>query len=208
MNRIKLVIATIGGLALLAAHSMSVGAAPKPFLSLEDPQGDANFLNDQGTGDGSFGDFEDAGTDASDFADIVSVSFSNDKKNLYVHMETESTGSPSASEGFRVRTNPTGPVYCLNFEIFFPGAQSTVTAATAQLRDACTATTVEAAVAIDIYGGYTITIPRSAHEAFAKGGTLTAPQMQTFLYSGPHPAGVAGPYLDTTLAGKDYKLKK
>lgn len=208
MNRIKFLVASAGALALFAATSMSAGAAPKPVLSLEDPAGDANFLNDQGTGDGSFGDFEDAGADASEFADILSVSFSNDKKNLYVYLKTESTGSPAAGEGFRVRTNPTGPVYCLNFEIFFPGAQNTVTAATAQLRDACSVATIEAQVELNVFGGFTITVPRDAHEAFAKGGTLTAPQAQTFLYSGPHPAGVVGPYLDTTLAGKDYKLKK
>ncbi len=209
MNPIRTLAAATALSALAAAFTPTVSAAPKPVLSLEDPLNDANFVNDQGTSDGTFGDFNQAGADASAFADIVSVSFSNDKKNLYVHIETESTAQPTAGEGFRVRTNPVaGGVYCLNFEIFFNGAQNTVPAATAHLRDACSVATAEATVALDIYGGYTITVPRSAHEAFAKGGSLTAPQAQTFLYSGPHPPGVVGPYFDTTKVGTDYKLKK
>lgn len=36
---------------------------------------------------------------------------------------------------------------------------------------------------------------------------MGAPQAQTFLWSGSYPAGVAGPYLDTTKIGTDYKLK-
>lgn len=208
MKAIRTLTAVIALGALVATMAPGVKAAPKPVLSIEDPAGDANGLNDQGTGDGSVGDV--AGPeDASSFADLLSVSFSNDKKNLYVHIETESTSQPQAGEGFRVRTNPeAGALYCLNFEIFFNGAQNTLMAPTAQLRDACAAATTEAEVALDLYGGYTITVPREAHEAFAKGGTLTAPQAQTFLYSGPHPAGVVGPYFDTTAVGKDYKLKK
>jgi hypothetical protein len=194
---------------LVAGQAMaSAAAAPKPKLVLEDPIEDANFLNDQGTGDGSFGDFNQA-ADASSFADIVSVSFANDKKNLYVFIETQSNAAPAAGEGFRVRANPAaGGVYCLNFEIYFPGAQNTVTAAEGIFRDACGAgEAVSVKTEVSIHGGFMITVPRAGIDTLGKGKVLAAPQAQTFLYSGSsYPAGVSGPVFDTTKAGKDYKL--
>ncbi len=202
-------ISILAALGLTVAVAIApAGAAPKP--SVEDPANDANFINDQGTGDGSFGDHETA-SDASSFADLLAITFTNDKKNLVVHVGTESNAPPAAGEGFRVRTNPDGPggVYCLNFEIFFPGAQNSMTAATAHLRDACDANTlIEAEAGISPLGALSITIPRKAHEALGKGKTLTAPQAHSFLWSGTYPNGVAGPYLDTTKVGSDYKLKK
>lgn len=198
------------GLGLVALAATPLRAAPEPKPVVEDPAGDANFINDQGTGDGTFGDVDDAGADASEFADLLAVMFTTDKKNLYVHIETESTGVPAAGEGMRVRVNPDGPggVYCLNFEVFFPGAQNDLTEWKGHLRDACAANElVEGTAAVGPFGGITITIPRKGHDALAKGKTLAAAQAQTFLWSGSYPTGVAGPYLDTTKPGTDYKLK-
>ena len=203
---ISILMAVVVGLAFGA----SAGAAPAPKPSIEDPLGDANFVNDQGTGDGSVGD-QVLPAGASSFADLRAVTFTNDKNNIYVHIKTESTAAPTAGEGFRVRTNPDGPggVYCLNFEIFFPGQQNTLTTMTAHLLDACAGgATVEAEAAFSLLGGFMIVVPRSAHEGLGKGAKLTAPQAATFLYSGQYPAGVAGPYLDTTKPGTDYALKK
>jgi hypothetical protein len=188
---------------------VSAGAVPKPKVVLEDPEEDANLVNDQGTGDGSFGDFNQAGADASEFADIVSAGFSNDKKNLYVFIETQSTAAPAAGEGFRVRANPAaGGVYCLNFEIYFNGAQNTLTVPEAIFRDACgVGEPLVVKSEISIHGGYMITVPRKGVEALGKGKVLAAPQAQTFLYLGSnYPAGVSGPYFDTTKTGTDYKL--
>lgn len=193
-----------------AAFAATAGAAPVPKPSIEDPVGDANAVNDQGTGDGSMGDHVGP-ADGSSFADLLSVTFTNDKKNVFVHIETESTAAPLAGEGFRVRTNPDGPggIYCLNFEIFFPGAQNTLTASTAHLMDTCAGGAVtEAEAAFSPLGGFMIVVPRSAHEGLGKGGKLTAPQAATFVYSGQYPTGVAGPYLDTTKPGTDYAIKK
>lgn len=201
------IVTTLGMAAALAAAPLQATAAPKP--SIEDPAGDANFINDQGTGDGSFGDVEGAGV--SEFADLQSVIFTNNKKKLFVHILTGSTGVPAMGEGFRVRTNPDGPggVYCLNFEIFFNGAQNDLTEWKAHLRDACAANElIEGEAAIGPLGGMMITIPRNGHDALAKGEILTAPQAQTYLWSGSYPNGVAGPYLDTTKPGTDYKLKR
>lgn len=208
MKRSISILAGLGLAAALTAAPLGAGAAPKP--SIEDIPNDANFINDQGTGDGSFGDF-DTGADASSFADLLSVTFTNNKKNVSVHIKTESTGTPAAGEGFRVRVNPDGPggIYCLNFEVFFNGAQNDLTEWKAHLRDPCDANKlIEGEATVGPLGGIMITIPRKGHDALGKGKTLAAPQAQTFLWSGSYPTGVAGPYLDTTKPGTDYKLKK
>ena len=207
MKRSLVMLVVLGLVAVQAP--LSAAGAPKPTVVLEDVAEDANFVNDQGAGDGSFGDVAGP-ADASSFADIVSAGFSNDAKNLYVFIETQSNAAPAAGEGFRVRANPAaGGVYCLNFEIYFNGAQNTLTAAEGIFRDACGAgEAVSVKTEISLHGGFMITVPRKGIDALGKGKTLAAPQAQTFLYSGSnYPAGVAGPYFDTTLAGKDYKLK-
>ncbi|MDQ3940706.1 MAG: hypothetical protein M3238_05065 [Actinomycetota bacterium] len=197
-------------LALGAVANASVALAepkePKPSVS--DPAEDANFANDQGAGDGTFGDHVGP-TDASSFADLISVAFTSDKKNLSVHILTQATAPPAAGEGFRVRTNPgPGGVHCLNFEIFFPGAQNDLTASAAHLRDVCAGNaTVEAKATLSPFGALLIIVPRKGVAALKKGAKLTAPQAQSFLWSGSYPAGVAGPYLDTTKTGTDYTIK-
>ncbi|MFN2526782.1 MAG: hypothetical protein ABR505_11065 [Actinomycetota bacterium] len=182
-------------------------APPKP--SVEDPINDANFVNDQGIGDGSFGDFDQAGMDASAFADLQAVTFTSDRKNLYVHVQTEDVAPPMAGEGFRVRTNPdgVGGSYCLYFEAFFPGSQNNLDGWKGHLRDACSGDMIEGEATVGPLGAVMITIPRAGVDALKKGATLTAPQAASFLWSGSYPMGVAGPYLDTTRPGTDYKLK-
>lgn len=203
MKRFKMV-AAVGAALALAATSVQAGAAPaKPHI--EDPLGDANFVNDQGTGDGSFGDFNQA--DAGTVSDLLAVRFSNDKKNLYVVFETEATPPAASGIGYRIRVNPegTGGTYCLFFEAFFSGANNTVTEPKAHLRDACAGGDT---VPLEILGT-TMVVPRSANDAFGKGKKLTAPQAQSFLYSGAYPApGVVGPFVDTTKVGTDFTFKK
>lgn len=207
MKRSISIVAALGLTGALIAAPLGATAAPKP--QIEDIPNDANFINDQGTGDGSFGDI-DTGSDLSGFADLLEVTFNNNKKEVSVTILTESNAPPAMGEGFRVRTNPgPGGIYCLNFEVFFNGAQNDLTEWKAHLRDACsTAELIEGKAEISPTGGIMITVPRDGHEALGTGETLTAPQAQTFLWSGSYPNGLAGPYLDTTKPGTDYKLKK
>lgn len=207
MKRSISILAAVGLTAALALVPLGATAAPPP--SVEDIPNDANFINDQGTGDGSFGDF-DSGSDLSSFADLLEVIFTNTKKDLTVHIVTESNAPPAVGEGFRVRVNPgAGGVHCLNFEVMFPGGQNDLTASKAHLRDVCAGNQIiEATTAISPFGGIMITVPRKAHEALGKGKKLAAPQAQTYIWSGSYPSGAAGPYLDTTKVGTDYKIKK
>jgi hypothetical protein len=186
-----------------------LGAAPKP--SLEDPQGDANFVNDQGTGDGSFGDHI-LPASPSTVGDLLKVTFTNDAKNLYVHIATVAMPPATQGVGYRVRVNPDGPggTYCLNFEAFFPGATNNLTANEGHFIDLCEGAEGMAVEAtFSPLGGSMIVVPRKSSQALGKGKKLTGVQAHAFVYSGTsYPAGVVGPYIDTTKPGKDYALKK
>jgi hypothetical protein len=196
----KRALSLLAALAIAAALAVPAGAAAKPNIS--DPLGDANFINDQGTGDGSFGDVNPA--DAGTVSDLTDITIRNDKKNVYVEIGTEAAPPAITAIGYTVRVNPdgTGGSYCIHFEAMFPGANNVLTEPHARLRDACTGESVDVEVL-----GTTIVVPRKASKAFAKGATLKAPQAQSYLWSGDYPNGVAGPYADTTKVGTDFKFK-
>jgi len=189
--------------ALVAASVPASAGAAKTII--EDPLGDSNFVNDQGTGDGSFGDFNQAGV--GNVSDLVKVSLSNDAKNLYVQFEAQGVPPATQGLGYRLRVNPDGPggTHCLLFEAFWPGATNALTEAEAHVRDVCAGGDP---VPVKITGAL-LTVPRKASDALGKGQTLKAPQAQSFVYTGAsYPAGVIGPYMDTTKVGGDYKLVK
>jgi hypothetical protein len=195
----------IGILCAVVAVPTSGGlaAAPKVKTVIEDPAGDANGLNDQGTGDGSNGD-QVTPADASTVTDLLKVTLSNDAKNLYVTFLTETAPPATQGVGFRLRVNPdeAGGSYCLLVEAFYPGAGNALDAAVGQLQDTCTGETTE----IEVLGAMVV-VPRKASEALGKGATLKAPQAHAFIYlGGPPPAGVPYPVTDTTKVGTDYKL--
>ncbi len=199
-SRIAVGITLALGLTISASLA---GAAPAPKVVIEDPINDANGLNDQGTGDGSMGDNETP-ADASSVTDITAITIANDAKNLFIAIETEAGPPGTQGVGYRVRANPDGAAgaYCLVFEVLHPGAGNTLTAAEAQLRDTCTGETTP----IEVLGN-TLTIPRSANPAFAKGATLKAPQALAFVYAGSSaPAGAPVVFTDTTKVGTDYKF--
>lgn len=205
MKRTLSIAITLGVTLCLAMASTLATAAPAPKVIIEDPAGDANGINDQGTGDGSNGD-NVTPADASTVTDLLSVSLSNDAKNLYITFSTEAAPPATQGVGYRLRVNPDGAgTHCLLFEAFYPGAGNDLTVATAQLRDTCAGGDP---IPIEVFGGFLI-IPRKSHKAFAKGATLKAPQAQAFIYLGSsYPAGAAAPTTDTTKVGTDYKLVK
>ncbi len=195
-------------LCVAAASTLTTAAtaAPAPKVVLEDPIGDANFVNDQGNGDGSFGDFVTP-ADVSSVTDLEAVAVSNDAKNLYIDFQTEAAAPATQGVGYRLRVNPEGPGggYCLLFEAFYPGATNDLTEAQGHLRDVCAG---GEPIKAQVLGNMLI-VARKAHKALGKGKTLKAPQAQGFIYSGSSfPTGVAAPTTDTTKVGTDYKLVK
>ena len=189
------------GLALIVgATSLQATAAPKPQIT--DPFGDSNFVNDQGTGDGSIGDTGDVGPGT--VSDILSVTFSNDAKNLTIYIETQASPPAQTGIGYRVRVNPggTGGTHCLHFEAFFKGANNTVDPPAAHVKDVCAGGDP---VPVKLLGT-TLIIPRKVSKALAKGATLKAPQAQAFLWTGTYPVGAQTGVADTTKVGTDYKM--
>ena len=199
---IMTIAAALTAVVALSATSLHAVAAPKP--NIEDPPGDANFVNDQGQGDGSFGDFNQA--DAGTVSDLLAITFSNNAKELMVTIQTEAAPPAATGIGYRVQVNPDGAggAYCINIEAYHPGANNVLTAPVAYLRDTCAG---GEAVPIEVIGTQLV-IPRSASKAFAKGATLKAPRAQAFLYSGNESSGTTYPVADTTKVGTDYKLVK
>jgi hypothetical protein len=173
------------------------GHAAAPKTVIEDPVGDANFVNDQGTGDGSFGD--QTAADAGTVSDIEAVNLSNDAKNLYVDFVTEAAPPATTGIGYRFRANEGG---CFKVEAYFSGANNVVTTPVGYLIDDCNG---GEKVEIEIIGTRFV-VPRSASPALKKGSTLTAPQAQAFLYWGDGSTGAPIGYADTTKVGTDWKL--
>jgi hypothetical protein len=203
MNRSVSIAATLGLSVAMVAGPFQASAARQKVV-IEDPMGDSNFINDQGTGDGSFGDFNQAGI--GNVSDLLKVSLSNDAKNLYITFQAQGVPPATQGLGYRFRVNPDGAggTHCLLFEAFWPGATNNMTEAKAHVRDVCEGGDP---VEVKILGPQ-LTVPRKVSKALGKGATLKAPQAQTFVYSGSYPQGVIGPYMDTTKVGKDYKLVK
>ena len=197
----KKALSLISALGLAMALSVQATAAPKPHIT--DPLGDANFVNDQGTGDGSFGDVNPA--DAGTVSDITAVTFSNDAKNLKVLIETEAAPPATTGIGYRVRTNPDDAgTYCIQIEAYFPGANNALTSPIGYAQDLCGGGERQEIQVL----GTQLVVPRTLSKLFAKGGKLTAPQAQAFLYSGNETAGTTYPVADTTKVGTDYAFKK
>jgi len=192
MKKALSLAATLG---LMVALSVQAIAAPKPHIA--DPLGDANFVNDQGTGDGSFGDVNPA--DAGTVSDITAVTFSNDAKNLKVVVETEAAPPALTGIGYRVRTNPDGAggSYCIVMEVYHPGGNNALSTPVGYFQDVCAGGERQP---IQILGNQWV-VPRSASKLFAKGGKLTSPQAQSFLYSGNEMAGTTYPVADTSATG-------
>ena len=196
----SIALAALTAAVALLASSLQATAAPKP--SIEDPVGDANFINDQGTGDGTFGDFTQA--DAGTVSDLMGVTFTNDAKNLYVTLQTEAAPPAATGIGFRVRVSPDAAgTYCLEFHAYYPGANNALTTPYAHVHDICAGTASEP---IEVLGTQLV-VPRSSSKLLGAGKTLKAPQAQSFLFTGNESGGSTYPVADTTKVGTDYKLK-
>jgi hypothetical protein len=202
MKRALSIVAALGVLATLAATPVNASAAAAKAI-IKDPINDANFVNDQGTGDGSLGD-QDAAS-AGTVSDLLGITLSNDAKNLYLTIETQAQPPAATAIGYRVRFNGTPGQQCLLVEAMYPGANNALTVAEAYLIDNCNG---GAAVPVKVLGTQ-IVVPRKLSKAFAKGAKLDTPQAQSFFWSGSsYPAGVGGPMIDTTKVGTDYALVK
>lgn len=206
-------------LATLVAGALSLPAgaqeAPTPtvvpeVVNIEDPAGDANYLNDQANGD--VGD-NVTPADASTVADILKVWFTHDADVIRAHILTEIPPPATASAYFyRVQVDPGGEPNCLRFQIATTGPTSPTTAeAFGSIRDLCgdndetftEGITVTIEELADGTGISTVVVPRTTHPALADNLVLAAPTAHSRNYL----AGAAtAPQADTTKPGTDYTI--
>ena len=212
-------------LALGLAAALSVPAAAQEpattptvvpeVVNIEDPAGDANYLNDQGTGQAE-GDHA-APADAGSVSDILKVWFTHDAEVIRAHILTEVPPPATASAYFfRVQVGPPGDENCLRFQLETTGPTSPdATEPAGSLRDLCgeadetytegiTATIEELA---DGTGVSTIIVPRSTHAAFADDAILGTPTAHARNYVGTGATGgVTAPQIDDTKPGTSYTI--
>lgn len=211
--------AAVAALALLATTAPSVAAqeppppptAPPEVVQIDDPAGDANYVNGQGRGV-----IEGDQTTPADLtvSDVLKVWFTHDVTNISVHIQTE--GPPPSSNAayvYRVLTNPGGdlPDGCLWWEAYVEGP-SYVGASFARLRDQCEGSdpidgTLAVTTLADETGLITVTIPRASHPALADGAIVAAPHVEVRNLTGGEGVGnVTTPIADDTKIGTDYTI--
>jgi len=192
-------------------------------VNVEDPKGDANYLNDQGgacvgaplppTCTPYAGD--NVGSDAvGTVSDILKVWFTSDATNVNAHILTNAAPPASTPLFFRVRVDPGEGSNCLWFQAFFAGVTQGQTEPTnptgASLRDTCTTALGTQTEGIKLFvetsdddGITTIQVPKTLHPAFADGGILKTPDahVRNFI------AGtVTAPQVDNTKPGTDFTI--
>jgi len=217
LSTLALALAT--ALAIPATAQEAAPTVVPEIVNIEDPAGDANYLNDQGTAGihgQTFGD--NAGpADAGSVSDILKVWFSHDADVIRAHILTEVPPPATASAYFfRVQVGPPGDENCLRFQLATTGpTRPDGTEASGSLRDLCgdvdetyadgiTATIEKTA---DGQGISTITVPRSTHPAFVDNAVLGKPTAHVRNYFGTSATGgVTAPQIDDTKPGTDYTL--
>jgi hypothetical protein len=182
--------------------------------NIEDPAGDANYLNSQGTGEP--GEDQTTPQDLT-VSDILAVWFTHDAKTISMHFQTEGPPpSSNASYLYRVYANPgDNESGCIRFDVFTEGP-TFVGGPVGVLRDECAEDfePVEGEVVVEEgpeeTGITTLTLERSSHEALADGAVITSPWAEVRNATGPVP-GVGTlifPIVDDTKIGSDYTITK
>ena len=201
-------------LALPAAAQEEPSAQPTAVpeaVNIDDPAGDANYLNGQG--------FEDNGdnstpADAGSVSDVLKVWFTNDAETISAHVQTEVVPPATANAYiFRIQVDPGAGSNCLWFNIFTDGPTNP-DGAYGTLRDTCTDdVTIDEGVTVafselpDGTGLSSITIPRAAHAAFADNLVLVAPKFEVRnFWNIPGVAGATAPVIDESRVGTDYTI--
>lgn len=217
-----LISACLLGLALNALPARAQTEVPE-VVQIEDPPGDANYIND-GTFFGAGGGRNNVGPmnqDLSGIGDLLKIWYTNDATTISVHVQTEAP-PPSSGVAYYTEINSnidSGGLACVMFE-YVISAPTFQRDSYATVTDECAETDpVEAEVVVeegpDGTGIATVTAPRSANAAFAPGGVLIAPEARVTNATGPFPdplPEVGGsfliyPVIDNTEPGTDYTLQ-
>ena len=196
-----------------AAQEPAPTAIPE-VVNIEDPAGDANYLNGQGLADD--GDHVTP-ADAGSVSDLLKVWFSHDTDVVRAHFLTELPPPATASAYiFRVRVDAAGDTNCLWFQILTTGPTNPLaTEATGSLRNLCNdadeslteGITVTIEETADGQGISTISVPRSLHPALVDGSVLSTPVAEIRNYFNANaPRSLTAPQIDDTRPGTEYTI--
>lgn len=194
-------------------------------VQIDDPKGDANFLNDQdnayGTPLAGQGDHVTP-ADIGNATDLMKVWFSNTATEISLNFQTEGNPNLLAYDTyFRFSSNAgQGPVAndttrgCLQWVASINGAGGAYTGPTeGALTDKCNVGTVQTGALVTAPGpeGFitTMTFPRSYSPLLADGSSITAPfGVARIVYVGnpPAPTVLTAATIDNTKRGTDYVI--
>ena len=213
----KRIVTLFASMALIAAGFQALPAAAAEdeptvvpeVVNIEDPAGDANYLNGQGL-DETQGD-NVTGQDAGSLSDILKVWFTSDAEKVNAHIQTEAApNGTNVALYFRAMVNPNGAEdNCLRFQGMTGGLNS-AEEAFGTLRDLCgdADETTSEGVEFKIETGpedtglFTISVPKSAHPALADGTVFGAPTAHSRNWVTG--AGATAPQVDNTKPGTDF----
>ncbi len=224
----KRIITLLASAALVASGLSIVPAAAQetPVIpgvaNIEDPTGDANYLNDQGVGNGVDQDDHVTPADVGSFSDIMKVWFSNDADTVTAHFQVQGfPGSTRASIYYIVYASPgegsaaSSSLGCVRFVGILSGATYAQSSDEAKIFDHCNegssyfSNGTEAEFSMvegpDGTGIVSIKAPRD-YSPLLQEGALTAPHAETRNMTGEATSVgfLAGPRIDTTKIGTDY----
>ena len=200
-----------GAMPVAGATERGAASAPPRKVQISDPAGDANYVNDASTHQGSAGTAPDFGNqagpvDASSEADILGVWFTHDAKAITVHIRTEAAPSEGTPVAYFVATNPAnyGHWGCLLFVLRL-NDRAEAKSEVGYMIDQCGAEErIEATHSItgfkDGTGHLSISVPRSGSELLGQGSVISAPVSDARLGFGTPPV------TDDTERGTSYKL--
>jgi hypothetical protein len=218
----------LGGLALSPVHAQET-AEPVVIpatVSIDDPVGDANGLNDQGNrADTGFQGDHVTPADAGSVSDVMKVWFTHDAENVTVNIQTEVPVPASTAVSFNVFASPNEdwPLGCLRFFALIPGeyqGQTTTWQGEPMIKliDRCTEGgnsvfdngaegTFVTAPGPDGTGVLSLTFARSHSPLLADNLAIAKPFVQTSTTFGGDGAVYWAPVvLDNTIDGTDYLL--
>lgn len=181
-------------------------------VQIEDPAGDANYLNSQG----GLLPMEGDQTTPADLtiSDLLKVWWTHDATTIAVNFQTEAPPpSGNASYLYRAFTNPGGDFAdgCLWWEAVVEGP-TFVGDPIGRIRDMCSESDpIEGELSIlelaDGTGLVTVRVPRASHATFVDGGVIVGPTAEVRNVTGAAAARfVTAPAVDDTKVGTDYTI--
>jgi hypothetical protein len=194
-------------------------------VNIEDPIGDANYINRQNVPNDSGDHVGPNNQDAASVTDLAKGWMTNDETNFSIHILTEAAPPAIAAVGFEFIAVPgegsagSSTTGCLRAVGIIPGGTAPTWQGDpwARLLDRCNIGTsifddsvegtIEFSEIADVGGLITLTFPRSYSPLLADGAIVTGAYLISRTPTAGSPdQGFAAPFVDDTKVGTDYTI--